>query len=181
MRTVLLIGRFQPFHNGHLEAVKYALKQADRLIIVVGSAQKSHELQNPFTAGERIEMIWRALKRMGLADRVLLIPVPDVENHNLWVPLVNSLVPEYSTVFSNDPLTLQLFREQKIDAREVPLKNRTILMATEVRRRIIADEDWEELVPEEVAIFIRDIDGIERLKMLNRYNMASKRDSRQLA
>lgn len=174
MKTVLLVGRFQPFHNGHLEAVNHALKQADRLIIVVGSAQKSHELQNPFTAGERIEMMWRTLKRMGLADRVLLVPIPDVENHSLWVPLVNSLVPEYSTVFSNDPLTLQLFRERNIDAKEVPLKNRTILMATEVRRRIITDENWEELVPEEVVNFIKNIDGVERLKMLNRYNAVSK-------
>ena len=50
----LLIGRFQPFHLGHLNAVEYALKNVDILWIVVGSADKSHEYRNPFTAGERI-------------------------------------------------------------------------------------------------------------------------------
>jgi nicotinamide-nucleotide adenylyltransferase len=53
----LFIGRFQPFHLGHLATVKFALKNVEELVIIIGSAQKSHELRNPFTAGERIQMI----------------------------------------------------------------------------------------------------------------------------
>ncbi|MEM2966110.1 MAG: adenylyltransferase/cytidyltransferase family protein, partial [Candidatus Nitrosocaldaceae archaeon] len=53
----LFIGRFQPFHNGHLEAIRFALKQVEILWIVIGSAQRSHEQRNPFTAGERLSMI----------------------------------------------------------------------------------------------------------------------------
>lgn len=169
MKTGIFVGRFQPFHKGHFEAVKYALKQVDRLVIVVGSAQKSHEPNNPFTAGERIEMIWRTLKKSRLLNRVLIIPVPDVENHNLWVPLVNSLVPKYSVVFSNDPLTLELFREKGIDAREVPLKNREVYMATEIRRRIVSGEKWEDLVPDEVAKFLKEIECESRLRMATLY------------
>ena len=169
MKTGVFIGRFQPFHKGHFEAVKYALKQVDRLVIVVGSAQKSHEPNNPFTAGERVEMIWRTLKRSKLLNKVLIIPVPDVENHNLWVPLVSSLVPHYSVVFSNDPLTLELFRERGVDAREVPLKNRKVYMATEIRRRIVSGEKWEDLVPEEVAEFLKEIRCESRLRMITLY------------
>ncbi len=51
--TALLIGRFQPFHNGHLEVVKTISKKCDRMIIGIGSAQLSHTFENPFTAGER--------------------------------------------------------------------------------------------------------------------------------
>ncbi len=169
MKTGIFVGRFQPFHKGHFEAVKYALRHVDRLVIVVGSAQKSHEPNNPFTAGERIEMIWRTLKRSKLLNRVLIIPVPDVENHSLWVPLVDSLVPKYSIVFSNDPLTLELFRERGIDAREVPLKNREVYMATEIRRRIVSGEKWEHLVPEEVAKFLKEIKCESRLRMVALY------------
>ena len=167
MKTGIFIGRFQPFHKGHLEAVKYALKEVDRLIIVIGSAQKSHELHNPFTVGERIEMIWRTLKKLRLLNRVLIVPVPDVENHSLWVPLVNSLVPGYSVVFSNDPLTLELFKERGMNVKEVPLKNRKFYVATEIRRRILAGEKWEDLVPKEVTGFLKEIKCEGRLKMIS--------------
>ena len=44
----LLIGRFQPLHLGHIEALKFAMRQLSTLIIVVGSAQISYELRNPY-------------------------------------------------------------------------------------------------------------------------------------
>ncbi len=43
----LYVGRFQPFHLGHLDAIKYALKEVDELVIVIGSAQYSHNSQQP--------------------------------------------------------------------------------------------------------------------------------------
>ncbi|MEM3079801.1 MAG: adenylyltransferase/cytidyltransferase family protein, partial [Thermoproteota archaeon] len=49
----LFIGRFQPFHLGHLKAVEYIINRVDEVIIGIGSAQYSHTLENPFTAGER--------------------------------------------------------------------------------------------------------------------------------
>ncbi|MFL6479721.1 MAG: adenylyltransferase/cytidyltransferase family protein, partial [Nitrososphaera sp.] len=80
----LFIGRFQPFHKGHLATVKFALERVDQLVIVIGSAQKSHELRNPFTAGERIRMIKESLDEDGEADtrRILIIPVPDIDVHS---------------------------------------------------------------------------------------------------
>ena len=85
------MGRFQPFHNGHLEAVKYALRKIDYLYIVVGSAQKSHERDNPFTAGERIMMIKAALNEAGVdANRWMLIPVQDADSHSVWTATLRS-------------------------------------------------------------------------------------------
>ena len=57
MTRALFVGRFQPFHYGHLHAIEKILEECDELVLVVGSAQMSHEHDNPFTAGERIEMI----------------------------------------------------------------------------------------------------------------------------
>ncbi|MGC8555830.1 MAG: nicotinamide-nucleotide adenylyltransferase [Conexivisphaera sp.] len=166
MRTGLFVGRFQPFHKGHLEAVRYALGRVDRLVVVIGSAQRNYEPRNPFTLGERIEMIWRVLRAEGLLDRVLMVPVPDVENHATWVRFVETSVPVFSIVFSNDPLTLELFRAEGYEAVEVPLLNRPLYMATEVRQRMANGGNWEDLVPPQVAEYLRSIGAVERVKRL---------------
>lgn len=57
----LYIGRFQPFHNGHLYMVKEAMKQCEFLIIAIGSAQESRTEKNPFSIYERYKYIRSAL------------------------------------------------------------------------------------------------------------------------
>ncbi|MEM3638016.1 MAG: nicotinamide-nucleotide adenylyltransferase [Conexivisphaerales archaeon] len=166
METSLFVGRFQPLHLGHVAAIEYALSKSDRLVIAVGSAEKSYELRNPFTAGERIEMLYSVLASKKLLERVVTITVPDVDNHLLWVPLVRSLAPSFSRVFSNDPLTILLFRNEGYAVEEVPLYRREELMATEVRRRMAEGVNWSRLVPKEVYDFVRKIRGEERVKIL---------------
>ncbi|MEM2140368.1 MAG: nicotinamide-nucleotide adenylyltransferase [Nitrososphaera sp.] len=167
MTTGLFVGRFQPFHRGHLATVKFALKQVDNLVIVVGSAQKSHEPRNPFTAGERIAMVKAAIDADNRIDsrRILIIPVPDVDVHSLWTRQVDMLVPKYDVVFANDPFTLHLFQESGVRTVEAPLVDREQMSATEVRRRMMAGEDWQELVPAQVAEIIKEINGVQRVKM----------------
>ncbi len=115
MTTGLFIGRFQPFHKGHLATIKFALRKVDQLVIVVGSAQKSHEPKNPFTAGERIRMIKESLDSEKVnVGKILIIPIPDVDVHSLWTQQVDILVPKYDVVFANDPFTLMLFRERGV-------------------------------------------------------------------
>ena len=53
----LLIGRFQPFHLGHLDAVMFGLSRTENLFIGIGSSNKSNEKKNPFSSEERREMI----------------------------------------------------------------------------------------------------------------------------
>ncbi|RLG60344.1 nicotinamide-nucleotide adenylyltransferase, partial [Candidatus Geothermarchaeota archaeon] len=89
MVTGALIGRFQPFHLGHLHAIKYCLRSVSDLVIILGSALTSHTLKNPFTARERIQMISLALSEAGISrERYIIIPVPDIGKHSLWVSLV---------------------------------------------------------------------------------------------
>lgn len=176
--TGLFVGRFQPFHKGHLETVKYALKQVDMLVIAVGSAQKSHEQRNPFTAGERISMIKAALDADKDVDtaRILMIPVPDVDVHSLWTRQVDMLVPKYDVVFANDPFTLLLFRERGVRTVEPPLVERSRMMATEVRRRMAeGGDDWQELVPAPVARVIKEMNGVERVKAISAQHSKERR------
>jgi len=167
LTTGLFVGRFQPFHKGHLATVKFALGKVDQLVIVVGSAQKSNEPRNPFTAGERVSMIKQSLDFEKVeAGRILIIPVPDVDVHSLWIRQVDMLVPKYDVVFSNDSFTLMLFRQRGVKTVEAPLVDRKEMQATEVRKKMAIGEEWENLVPAAVARIINEINGVERIKTI---------------
>lgn len=151
----ILIGRFQPFHNGHLEAVRFGLKHVDTLWIVIGSAQKSHEARNPFTASERLEMIRNTLYNTEIDPRSwYAIPVYDATHHYIWTREIDMLVPDYDIVFTNDPITTILFKEMGKSVMPVELKDRDNLSGTEIRRRIVKNEEWRHLVSREVAKII---------------------------
>ncbi|MEM2953820.1 MAG: nicotinamide-nucleotide adenylyltransferase [Candidatus Bathyarchaeia archaeon] len=165
----LFVGRFQPFHLGHLTVVKEILKEVDELVIVVGSAQYSHRIDNPFTTGERLVMIRRALEEAGIdCKRIWIVPVPDIHIHMVWVSAVEGYTPRFKTVYSNEPLTRRLFTEAGYEVKSIRYHKRKVYSATEIRKRILKGENWEELVPKSVAEFIKEIGGVERLKDLTK-------------
>jgi len=163
----LYVGRFQPFHVGHVEAIRGLLNKVDELVIIIGSAQKSHDLDNPFTAGERYVMVKDALNEMGIPSaKYHLLPVPDSPMHSVWVAQIESYAPPFSVVYSNDSLTRRLFKELGIPVERVEFYRREVYSATEVRRRMLSGQDWRELIPPSVAKNIERIGGVERLKEL---------------
>ena len=165
----LFVGRFQPFHNGHLEVIKRIMKEANELVIIVGSSQYSHRLDNPFTAGERITMIRNALEEEGIQlSRIWIIPVPDVHQHSLWVAQVVGYSPKFDVVYANEPLTRRLFIEAGFRVLSMPLIKREVYLATEIRKRMLTGKNWKELVPSSIAKFINDIDGETRLLDLSK-------------
>ena len=167
LRVGLLVGRFQPFHYGHLAAVRYALRKVEYLYIVVGSAQLSHERDNPFTASERIEMIKGALDAGGVdGGRWMAIPIPDADSHAVWVSTVKSMVPRFNIAFTNDYLTFRLLQEEGLHVKAVPYFKRAEYSATNVRTRILERKDWEKLVPPPVAKLVKEFGGVERVRGL---------------
>lgn len=169
MVRALLIGRFQPFHRGHMHAVRYVLERSDEVVIGIGSALDSHSLRNPFTAGERIEMIIAALREERLPlERFLLIPIPDAPHHKEWVSIVETLVPRFDVVYSNDPLTRTLMEEAGYEVRGIPLLNREVYSGEEFRRRVVEGGDWREVVSEAVARYLEERGLIERVRKLAR-------------
>jgi nicotinamide-nucleotide adenylyltransferase len=165
----LFVGRFQPFHLGHLAAIKDVLKEVDELVIVIGSAQSSHNLNNPFTAGERLIMIRKALEEAGMDySRVWVVPVPDAHLHMMWVSALEGYTPSFSVVYSNEPLTRRLFIEAKYRVKSIRFHERKLYSSTEIRERMLKEESWEKLVPKGVAAFIKEIDGVNRLRDLTK-------------
>ncbi len=160
----LFIGRFQPFHNGHLRAIEWILGKCDQVIVLIGSSQTCYQPENPFTVGERVEMISRTLRARKISDRCLILSVPDVNNNALWVAHINSLVPRYDTVFSNNPLTKRLFKDAGRKVSPIPRFDRKDNDATLIRKSIPKDEKWRKKVPAEVEKFIDEISGVGRVR-----------------
>ena len=165
----LYVGRFQPFHLGHLKAIQRVLKEADEAVIVIGSAQYSHNANNPFTAGERLVMIRRALTEAGVDySRVWVVPVPDVHLHMLWVAALEGYTPRFNVVYSNESLTRRLFMEAGYKVKSIQFYVRKDYNSTLVREKMLKGDSWASLVPKSVAEFITEIDGVNRLRDLNR-------------
>ena len=93
MRIYHYIGRFQPFHNGHLAVVKRALQECDRLHIIIGSADAARSLKNPFTAFEREFAITQCLvdEAPDMSKKVVFSYVEDYADDQDWVNCIKSL------------------------------------------------------------------------------------------
>ena len=164
----LYVGRFQPFHKGHLDAIKNVLKEVEEIVVVIGSAQYSHDSENPFTAGERLVMIRNALDEAEVdLTQVWIVPVPDVNLHMMWVSAVEGYTPKFQLVYSNEPLTKRLFMEAGYKVKNIPYFERQLYSSTVVRSKMLQDESWKTLVPQAIIEFISEIDGVNRIRDLN--------------
>lgn len=165
MKTGLYIGRFQPLHLGHISAIKQALKHVDFLYIGIGSSQYSNEEFNPFSANERTEIIKRALDENNIAqNRYKITLIPDIHNNKKWPAHVHSLVGDFDIVFTcNDGIVKKLFEKYGINT--VHIVNKEInISATEIRKAIINNGNWKKYVVKSTANYLKEINGIERVK-----------------
>lgn len=161
----LLIGRFQPFHKGHLAAVNFGLSQVENLWIGIGSSNKNNEKRNPFSADERKEMILSSLDKSTL-NKVQIFYIPDVNDHAKWTHHVDSIVPKYDIVFSNDDFTITLYQKRGIKVIQVPLLQREVISGTNIREMIAMGKNWMELVPEGTKSVLLKIDAGRRLSKI---------------
>jgi len=161
----LLIGRFQPFHKGHLTAVNFGLSQVENLWIGIGSSNKSNEKRNPFSDDERKEMILSSLDKSTL-NRIQIFYIPDVNDHSKWTFHVDSIVPKYDVVFSNDDFTTTLYQKQGIKVISVPLLQREMISGTNIREMIAMGKNWMGLVPEGTKNVLLKIDAERRLSKI---------------
>jgi len=167
--ALVVPGRFQPPHLGHMSLIRQALAAAERVYIVVGSAQDSYTLENPLTAGERIEALEIMLGEelgAGWTGRVRIYPVPDIEMNKVWVQYLRMLLPRFQGVMSGNELVLMLFEDMGLAALRPQLYRRRECSGTEIRRRAVEGGDWEECLSPGVAGFLKEIGFRERLARL---------------
>lgn len=182
MQSALFIGRFQPFHLGHLDVIKKILKNNERVIIVIGSAEKNFLPDNPLTSGERFQLIEEALREAKIpAKRYCIIPVRNVNNYALWVNHVNCYIPPYTRLFTGSEIVKACYegkyhrpddknkhatksRSENLIGPEIfQLKRVLHVNATKVREAILKKKNWGKLVPPVVAKILKSWNIQKRL------------------
>jgi len=166
MKRGFYIGRFQPYHEGHQYVLEQIAKEVDEIVIGIGSAEISHTLDNPFTAGERVLMITRSLS--DLPCPFYVIPIEDIKRNALWVSHVISMTPPFDLCYSSNPLVVRLFTEAGITVKSPAMYERRTRSGTEIRRRMLNGTVWKRLVPPPVIDVLDEIDGVARLRQIAR-------------
>ena len=101
--TIMLIGRFQPLHNAHLEIIKRCTALTDQLVIVAGSAKQPRTYKNPFTFDERRQMILAATA--GLSMRVYVEPnIDTIYNDQAWAVRIQGIQSKYRILGTKDAI-----------------------------------------------------------------------------
>lgn len=151
----VFIGRFQPFHKGHVYSLKKALKKVDRLVILIGSSQKMKTKDNPFCYDLRKKMVECALERLGLERQVLGIEgLRDfLESDERWSEEVKRLVLPYKRkdldwsevlVVGNNDWTNKVMKKKGFGVYESGLFKRERLEGVKIRKLMRkGDERWK--------------------------------------
>lgn len=185
MKTAIYIGRFQPFHLGHVRAIQRLQEQVDRVIVLVGSAFQPRTIKNPWTYDERQRMIEDAVFD-GHFRHVEVRPLEDVPyNDSLWLSQVQKIISEFSVThiggFIKDESSyyLRMFPNLKfIDTGEQAL----VLDATDIRRLMFEGRStkfFESVVPASTLIGIEELMAQhafstlkEEYEMIQKYKLA---------
>jgi nicotinamide-nucleotide adenylyltransferase len=169
----MIHGRFQPFHNGHLEYMRGAAAQCDELFVGITNPDPSRikpeaadparhlPESNPWSYAERLLMVKAAAGDLGLdLARLHVIPFP-VNEPELWPAYVPADVTQFLRLFSDwggeklDRLRAAGFQVVVLD--EGAEKE---LSGTDVRRAVREGGDWEPLVPPGVARVLRELERV---------------------
>ena len=170
MTLGLYIGRFQPFHNAHLGIALESLRQCDKLLFILGSAQESRTRKNPFTVEERSLMIGASLEGAGIApERILFAGITDHPDDAVWCERVKAAAGQYSSkpiLFGaekdDSAYYLRIFPDWELKIFPVQI----LMSATEVRKRYFAGEVFEHMVQGGASSFLHQFANTEDFKRL---------------
>lgn len=165
---IVFLGRFQPFHNGHLQTLKQALDKAHKVLVLCGSSNKPRDIRNPWLFQEREHMILLSLTEEE-RKRVDILPVEDREyNDQVWVAGVINLVRKYSEIeLGKDNAKIGLIGYKKdhtsyyLDLfpnwQFVPQDGIYILNATDIRELYFRTGEIKEIwLPEPVTDYLKN-------------------------
>ena len=161
-------GRFQPFHNGHLEYVVRAKARCQRLLVGITNPDLSHVQAetssphrhepeaNPFTYLERALMIRDALLAGGFSqEEFLIIPFP-IHAPELYRHYVSNDAVHFVRVYSDwEREKVRRLRSQGFVVEILDPGREKEVSGVEVRRLMRSGLPWEHLVPDGAVGVVR--------------------------
>ena len=165
MTTALYIGRFQPFHKGHLKYLKKIMRENDFLKLIIGSSQEKNTFKNPFSVVERKKMILGCLKAEKIPlEKIEILTAADCPGDDKkWLDSILKKAGKFDLVYAGEnKIIYRIFMENgfKVDK----IKRLMGIIGTKVRKLILQGKEWKHLVPESVYEYLKKIDGEERIK-----------------
>jgi cytidyltransferase-like protein len=166
----MIHGRFQPFHNGHLEYLRGAAERSDEVWIGITNPdperikpEASDPLRhlpesNPFSYSERLLMVKAAASDAGLEPAAVhVIPFP-VNEPELWPAYVPEGVTQYLRLFSAWGGTkFERLRQAGYEVVILDEGAEKEISGADVRAALREGGDWESLVPAGVARIVREV------------------------
>ena len=166
----LVVGRFQPFHNGHLALIRHAIERCGSVVVAIGSANAKPGSRNPFTAAERRQMVEAVFPRETAAGVLTCVEVPDLHDPPRYARHALQLTGPVDAVFGNDEATLVLFEREGLRVESPGLVDRSSFEASALRALIAADDQaWRKSVPPAVVQLLLKWDAARRLRGLEAY------------
>lgn len=143
----LVIGRFQPFHRGHLFLIKKVLEKVENLIIAVGSANISDE-NNLFSFKDRKKYIETSLKKHRLSKRVKkIVPIDDYPNNDdLWLEQIKEKSGPFDVSFGNNEWVNGILERRGVKVMRFPFHKRHIYEGVKIREEIRRSKNPEEIL-----------------------------------
>ena len=164
MKKGLILGRFQPFHLGHLSVIQVICNNEIEPIICIGSAQEGNTKDNPFNTKERKTMIKAVMRNLDCKYEIY--EIPDVNNNELYVSHLETFVPDFDIVYSGNTLVQKLFKTAGYRVVVPEMINRKVWEGAAIRRAMMVGDEWETAVPSQIVDYISDSNGIGKLHEL---------------
>ncbi|MGZ4318111.1 MAG: adenylyltransferase/cytidyltransferase family protein [Gaiellaceae bacterium] len=175
-RLGMIHGRFQPFHNGHLEYLRGAAERSDEVFVGITNPDPARikpepadplrhlPESNPYSYVERLLMVKAAASDAGIEpERLHVIPFP-VNEPELWDAYVPRDVVQFIRLFSDWGGTkLQRLREAGYEVVILDEGAEKELSGADVRAAISEGNDWQRLVPPGVAVVLKGIEGVVKV------------------
>ncbi|MCD4759289.1 nicotinamide-nucleotide amidohydrolase family protein [archaeon] len=166
-KSVLIIGRFQPFHLGHLHIIEKYHKKKFFIKIGIGSSEKSYEKQNPFSEEERENMINFALKEKNIKN-YKIYKIPDTSDDKRWIKNIEKIIGEFNVLFTGNSWVERLFKKDNIEIHKFKEKDGRFggIKARDIRKKWLGLKSRKGL-PKAVHKYLRRIYAFERLNEIN--------------
>jgi len=151
-KSALIIGRFQPFHKGHVYLLEESFKLAEKVIIGIGSVNVDDE-NNPYSQIDVEKMINNVLSDHQWKDRVIqIIGIPDFHDDSKWLGYINKNCLPFDVVISNNDWVTNIFKKINKPIIEIPLYRRELYEGWRIRKLMREGGEWKSRVPDNLDL-----------------------------
>lgn len=171
MKNVLYIGRFQPFHKGHADAIlqifaKYP--EIKKLYIGIGSAENNFLIKNPLTAGERMHIIEEAMKELKIpTEKWAIVPIRNIDHYDLWAYHVQQYLPQIDILASGSEIVQTIWKKAFPKTEIFSIVKNKLLCATHVREKIKNHTPLQEYLLDSSINILSQWDIATRIRILS--------------